>query len=241
MFRLIAAVLLCITSWGIARGHTMWLETIQNGAKGTPHKVHLFFGEFSMADRTPLSGWLADMDKGRWEVLSPSGKVITLSPTPSDSCYTSTFVPEEDGWYRIHYDCWVPQLWNGLKLHYQSITWVRVGSSPNGLHASSPFDQGLSFGPYIKPSEAQSLQCNSPIPISSNKNDLKGVKINILGDNGWSKNYYRFPDGQIHFSPLWHGEYLINSTQTRALTEAEKSLFPQARSVYDMITYYIEV
>ena len=183
----------------ITFAHTMWLETAPKAEKGTAHKVSLYFGEFSMADRTPLRGWLADMEKGRWEVLTPSGEVIILEPKAMDPCYTATFVPEEEGWYRIHYDCWVPELWHGSKLHYQSIAWVQVGNCEKDPERKSPFDQGISFLP-AKVDEHH-LGQPSLFPITTNNGEYKGIKINILGDNGWSKNYYRYPDGMLSFVP----------------------------------------
>ncbi len=238
-FKILFGALLMLFVYGTSFAHTMWLETALKGEKGTAHKVCLYFGEFSMADRTPLKGWLADMEKGRWEVLTPSGNVIRLEPTAADPCYIATFVPEEEGWYRIHYDCWVPQLWKGSKLHYQSITWVQVGNSDKGLERTSPFDQGISFLPAKE--DVHHLGQPSLFPIATNNGEYKGIKINILGDNGWSKNYYRYPDGMLSFVPIWSGHYLMNATKTRPLTEEEIQKYPDAKSVYDMITYFFEV
>ncbi|MDO4695709.1 hypothetical protein [Porphyromonas sp.] len=234
----IIATLLIFTS-NVANAHTMWLETTTKAELGKEHSVSLYFGEFSMADRTPLKGWLAGMDQGTWEVLTPSGKVIKLTPKSADPCYTASFIPNEEGWYRIHYDCWVPQLWHGSKLHYQSIAWVHVGTSEAGLTHQSPFDQGITFLPPIQ--VPLRVGGETKFPVATEDGNYKGIKVNILGDNGWSKNYYRFPEGLLSFTPLWPGHYLINSTKTRELSEGEIKKFPDAKGVYDMITYFVKV
>lgn len=239
LLRLLSLSLCLILMTGLAEAHTMWLETSTRGAIGRGHQVSLYFGEFSMADRTPIKGWLKGMHEGTWQVLTPSGELIDLRAHAMDSCYVATFHPQQQGWYRIHYSIVVPELWRGSQLRYQSLAWVYVGQPSEAVteaQRKSPFGQGITFLPPVEPRFAVGSQTHFPVVVDSGS--YKGLKVTIQGDNGWAKNYYRYPEGQLSFTPIWSGRYLMSSTKQRTLAPEEAEQYAGAKGVYDMITYF---
>lgn len=239
-FKLLWAALVALLSTQTALAHTMWLETAPQAQLGKKHQVALYFGEFSMADRTPTKGWLTGMHLGKWEVLTPQGETLTLEAVQTDSCYMASFTPKQKGWYRVHYDCVVPQLWRGSQLHYQSIAWVYVGdrgATISEAQRKSPFGQGFTPLPSVEPMPQVGQASHFPIAVDSGEH--KGLKLTIQGDNGWAKNYYRYPEGQLAFTPIWAGRYLMSATKQSTLTEEESKMHNGAKGIYDMITYFI--
>lgn len=221
--------------WPLAQAHTMWLETAREGRSGHTHRIELYFGEFSMADKTRVDKWLKGMESGHLELLTPRGQVQVLALSASDSCYSASFVPDQEGWYRITYDCLVPTLWQGTRLHYQSVAWVRVGSPSLAPERTSPFGQGLSLLPHELTEGAFSM------PVAHISGSLNGIKLSIQGDNGWSRNVYRYPEGKLAFTPLWPGRYLISSVAKQTYTAEQSAQHGGAKGLYDMITYFVQL
>ncbi|SUB89390.1 Uncharacterised protein [Porphyromonas macacae] len=235
----IISILLFLLMCVAVEAHTMWMETNRTGKIGQKQNISLYFGEFSMKDKTAMKHWMKGMDKGLWQVLTPSGNIIELERTPTDSCYIATFIPQEEGWHCIVFDCRVEEMYRGMKIHYQSIAWVKVGISEKNLITVSPFDQGILFLPPVsKEIKTGQMAC---FPLSVRNDEYKGVRVSLLGDTGWKKDFYRYPNKAVEFMPLWAGRYLLHSTITRDLTETESSKYPEAKKIYDTITYYFEV
>lgn len=223
----------------VASAHTMWLESKTTGVVGEAHKVELFFGEFSMSDKTPTKDWLKGLWSGEFKVTTPSGAVIDLKAEAEEICYSASFTPTEEGWYRVHYDCFSPTKWQGSELHYLSVFWIKVGSPKASPMERSPFENGLSLLPPTR-SELNGSQVIK-FPIFKNNEVPKRIALNILADNGWRKNYYRLNEGMLEMLPLWKGRYLLNEVIRKTYTPEESAAKDGAKGLYSNITYFFEV
>ncbi|MDO4789838.1 MAG: hypothetical protein Q3998_02615 [Porphyromonas sp.] len=223
----------------VASAHTMWLESKTTGTVGKAHRVELFFGEFSMSDKTPTKGWLEGLWSGDFKVTTPSGTVIDLKAEAEEICYAATFTPTEEGWYRVHYDCFSPTNWQGSELHYLSVFWIKVGNPKLGPVEKSPFAGGLSLLPPTY-GEADGKQVIK-FPVLVNNEAPKRIALNILADNGWRKNYYRLNEGNLEMLPLWKGRYLLNEVIRKTYTAEESAARGGAKGLYSNITYFFEV
>lgn len=84
-----------------ASAHALWVKTAAVGKKGTQHEVQVYFAEPGQ-QREPVEGEEWRMVKGfdLW-VISPSGKESRLELKAQSDFYSTTFIPREEGLYRV--------------------------------------------------------------------------------------------------------------------------------------------
>lgn len=219
--------------------HTVWIESALIGKKGVVHRVELNFGEFSMEDKTPAQDWLEGLSDGVLQVMSPNGDLTDLHVEASDSCFAAVFTPDQEGWYRIHYDCLVEKAWHGTKLHYQSIAWVCVGTPKDAPIVDSPFKNGVVFLPSL--SNNHKVGEKILYPVRKDKEIPKRIALNVLASNGSRKNYYRLEDGNLVVTPLWKGRFLVNFTEKNTFCPEESEKNGGLKGTYSTLTYFFDV
>lgn len=194
--------------------HAVWMETSPAGKKGVPQQVKIFFGEFSTKDVSPAAKWFSDLKDFTIVLIKPGKKEIKLTTAAATDHYLSTFTPEENGLYTIVVHHIVKDVYNGMKLDYNSSATVRVGEVNTA--DSSSFNNNIVS---LVADGAYTAKKDNPLLLKVFY-DAKPVvhqEFSVVAPNGWEKGLYSNEKGQASFTPLWAGTYLAEYTYTEKI------------------------
>lgn len=230
----LSLTLLLLTTTSFA--HALWIETVSNGTKGKPQEVNIYFGEFSDNDITMADKWFSDLKDFTLIAISPSKKEIKLVTKMLDNKYQSIFTPEEEGVYTIVMHHTVKDIYGTMKLDYNSSAMVFVGKSKEGNTAAANTNEINLFN-----ANSTSLKKNNTVTIVAHyKNEIaKSQKIKVIAPNGWEKELWSNDKGEVIFTPIWTGYYMVEFAHTEKVsgTHHEKKFDEE----WKMATYLIHV
>lgn len=213
-------------------GHAIWIETAAMGKKGVAQEIKVYFGEFATADISKTNEWFSDLGQFELEVAQPDGSKIKLPFNANGDHFAASFTPKNDGLYQVTLHKVASEVSYGYKLDYMASAHVQVGHErifgANGLPVS------------LRPAAA-SYEAGKAIDLSIlMDNALAGDKeITVISPNTWTKKLYLDDKSSAHFTPIWPGKYLIETT----ITDKNKGDFDgKSYDVnYRCHTYMIEV
>ena len=216
--------------------HALWIETKATGTKGKAQEISVYFGEFSDNDITKADKWFSDLKDFSLVVISPSKKETKLTAKALDNKYQAFFTPEEDGVYTIVMHHTVGDVYGTMKLDYNSSATVVVGNKSAGNIAAANNNKISVFS-----ENADIAKKNTVINVSALYEGAiaKSQKIKVIAPNGWEKELWTNDKGEISFTPIWSGNYMVEFAYT------EKSAGEHNGKKYDeiwkMATYQIAV
>ncbi|GAA3733288.1 MULTISPECIES: DUF4198 domain-containing protein [Flavobacterium] len=216
--------------------HALWIETKATGTKGKAQEISVYFGEFSDNDITKADKWFSDLKDFSLVVISPSKKETKLTAKALDNKYQAFFTPEEDGVYTIVMHHTVGDVYGTMKLDYNSSATVVVGNKSAGNVATANNNKISVFS-----ENADIAKKNTVINVSALYEGAiaKSQKIKVIAPNGWEKELWTNDKGEITFTPIWSGNYMVEFAYT------EKSAGEHNGKKYDeiwkMATYQIAV
>lgn len=216
--------------------HALWIETKATGTKGKAQEISVYFGEFSDNDITKADKWFSDLKDFSLVVISPSKKETKLTAKALDNKYQAFFTPEEDGVYTIVMHHTVGDVYGTMKLDYNSSATVVVGNKSAGNVAAANNNKISVFS-----ENADIAKKNTVINVSALYEGAiaKSQKIKVIAPNGWEKELWTNDKGEISFTPIWSGNYMVEFAYT------EKSAGEHNGKKYDeiwkMATYQIAV
>lgn len=216
--------------------HALWIETKATGTKGKAQEISVYFGEFSDNDITKADKWFSDLKDFSLVVISPSKKETKLTAKALDNKYQAFFTPEEDGVYTIVMHHTVGDVYGTMKLDYNSSATVVVGNKSTGNVAAANNNKISVFS-----ENADIAKKNTVINVSALYEGAiaKSQKIKVIAPNGWEKELWTNDKGEISFTPIWSGNYMVEFAYT------EKSAGEHNGKKYDeiwkMATYQIAV
>ena len=216
--------------------HALWIETKATGTKGKAQEISVYFGEFSDNDITKADKWFSDLKDFSLVVISPSKKETKLTSKALDNKYQAFFTPDEDGVYTIVMHHTVGDVYGTMKLDYNSSATVVVGNKSAGNVATANNNKISVFS-----ENADVAKKNAVINVSALYEGAiaKSQKIKVIAPNGWEKELWTNDKGEISFTPIWSGNYMVEFAYT------EKSAGEHNGKKYDeiwkMATYQIAV
>ncbi|MCM0666200.1 DUF4198 domain-containing protein [Flavobacterium tyrosinilyticum] len=216
--------------------HALWIETKATGTKGKAQEISVYFGEFSDNDITKADKWFSDLKDFSLVVISPSKKETKLTSKALDNKYQAFFTPDEDGVYTIVMHHTVGDVYGTMKLDYNSSATVVVGNKSTGNVAAANNNKISVFS-----ENADIAKKNTVINVSALYEGAiaKSQKIKVIAPNGWEKELWTNDKGEISFTPIWSGNYMVEFAYT------EKSAGEHNGKKYDeiwkMATYQIAV
>lgn len=227
--------MLCLAGFSRIYAHALWIEASPQGAKGTPHEIRVYFGEFTTQDITPVEKWFSDTREFSLVVITPSAKTITLTATPAQDYFTASFVPEEEGVYTVVMHHLVKELYRGMRLHYNSSALVKVGNGPAAAPAANTNEIG------ITPDTPAIYKVNDQVSFRAFLRSLPAGKkeIEVIDPGGWTKKLYTNPLDETSFEPTRPGKYMLEVTNS-AKASGEHNGKP-VETDYWCATYVIEV
>lgn len=184
------------------QAHTVWIDTNPNGKINKAQEVKVFFGEPDSPTFTDK--WFSDIKDLVLTLTHPSGKKEILNKTQKESHYSATFIPTEKGIYTLSVKHLVKDIFKEMKITYQSVAFVSVGTKDVSKLTLGELPLQLSF-------DTSQVKVNSTKNFTMLKEGNMAVKerVSITSENGWAMAYRTDSNGKIKFNPLWKGNYLL--------------------------------
>ncbi|MCI9846907.1 DUF4198 domain-containing protein [Flavobacterium pectinovorum] len=229
-------LLLMLVSAPSLFAHALWIETKAAGTKGKAQEISVYFGEYSDNDITKADKWFSDLKDFTLVVISPSKKETKLTSKALENKYQAFFTPDEDGVYTIVMHHTVKDVYGTMKLDYNSSATVTVGTAVKGNEATANSNIISLFSKDL----TSAKQKNKVTVIALYEGKIaKKQKIKVIAPNGWEKELWSNENGEISFTPIWSGNYMVEFAYT------EKASGDHNGKTYDeiwkMATYLITV
>ena len=216
--------------------HALWIETKATGTKGKAQEISVFFGEFADNDITPSAKWFSDLKDFSLVVISPSKKETKLTATALENKYQAFFTPDEDGVYTVVMHHTVKDVYGTMKLDYNSSATVLVGNAAKGNEAAANSNIISVFSKDVATAK-QKTKIN--VNALYEGKEAKEQKIKVIAPNGWEKELWSNDKGEISFSPIWSGNYMVEFAYTeKAAGEHNGKKYDE---IWKMATYLISV
>lgn len=204
---LLTFLALCMTTSLFA--HALWIETKGTGKVGEAQEVKVFYGEYAENERDVISKWYSDVkDLSLW-LVGPDQKKIKLNTTLNDNAAIATFTPEKDGHYTLLVSHDAKELGGTTKYQFLTSATVQVGKSPASINGDA-----ISNDLKIFPVSANNYKVNKPIQLKAiHKGELKAeTSVSVFSPSGWSRVLTTGSNGELEFTPLWPGKYVVEIT-----------------------------
>lgn len=216
--------------------HALWIETKATGTKGKAQEISVFFGEFSDKDITPSAKWFSDLKDFSLVVISPSKKETKLTATALENKYQAFFTPDEDGVYTVVMHHTVKDVYGTMKLDYNSSATVTVGNAAKGNEALVNSNVISLFSKDVTTAK-QKAKVN--VNALYEAKIAKEQKMKVIAPNGWEKELWSNENGEISFTPIWPGNYMVEFAYTeKAAGEHNGKKYDE---IWKMATYLISV
>lgn len=216
--------------------HALWIETKATGTKGKAQEISVYFGEFSDNDITASAKWFSDLKDFSLVVISPSKKEIKLTATALENKYQAFFTPDEEGVYTIVMHHTVKDVYGTMKLDYNSSATVTVGNAAKGNEAAANTNIISVFAKDVVTAK-QKTKIN--VNALYEGKEAKEQKIKVIAPNGWEKELWSNDKGEISFTPIWSGNYMVEFAYTEKSTGEHNG--KKYDEIWKMATYLISV
>jgi len=193
----------------IVSAHSLWIETSATGKAGQAQAVNLFYGEYGQNEKDELSKWFANLPDLTLWLTAPDGKKEKLVLTKTANSLQSSFTPEREGAYTLTVSHKGNTLSGTYLLEFLASASVRVGKA------------GFAAEPAANTSELKVLplgdaKVNKPVTV---KVWLKGaakadLTVLLFSPAKWSQELKTDAEGNVTFTPLWPGQYLVEATSS---------------------------
>ncbi|MFC5283672.1 DUF4198 domain-containing protein [Pedobacter alpinus] len=185
--------------------HALWIETKSTGKIGQTQEVKIFYGEFVTNEKDSVAKWFSDVKEFSLWLTSPGKGKIKLNTTAGANFYSAYFTPEKDGVYILSVVHEPKELGGTTKYEFSSLATVAVGKT-SAINTSE-----VSNAIYTSVSDSKIYNADVPVKIKAvlNGKPLANKNISVFSPEGWSKEYTTDKNGEIEFSPLWAGRYIL--------------------------------
>ncbi|MDR7370861.1 DUF4198 domain-containing protein [Flavobacterium aquidurense] len=216
--------------------HALWIETKATGTKGKAQEISIYFGEFSDNDITKADKWFSDLKDFTLVVISPSKKDTKLTSKALDNKYQAFFTPDEEGVYTIVMHHKVKDVYGTMVLDYNSSANVTVGNAVKGNETVANTNVISLFS-----KDVITAKQNTKINVNAlyEGKIAKEQKMKVIAPNGWEKELWSNENGEVSFTPIWPGNYMVEFAYTeKASGEHNGKKYDE---IWKMATYLITV
>lgn len=229
------AVLMLVVSPALF-AHALWIETKATGTKGKAQEISVFFGEYADNDITKADKWFSDLKDFTLIVISPSKKETKLTAKALENKYQAFFTPDEDGVYTIAMHHKVKDVYGTMVLDYNSSATVTVGIATKGNEATANSNVISLFSKDV----INAKQKNKVTVTAYYDGKIaKEQKIKVIAPNGWEKELWSNENGEVSFTPIWSGNYMVEFAYTEKTAGEHNG--KKYDEIWKMATYLIAV
>ena len=185
--------------------HALWIEAKTIGKVGQAEEVKIYYGEYASNERNDVAKWYSDVKDFTLWLTAPGKEKIKLVTTAGSNFYSAQFTPEKEGLYILTVSHEAKELGGTTKYEFSSVATVNVGKNNAVNQGSLP--NSLKVGV----NEARFYKINAPVNIKAvlNNTPLKNTHVSVFTPEGWSKEFTTDENGNLVFSPLWPGRYVL--------------------------------
>lgn len=230
---LFAALLLL--SVNAAFAHAIWIETNTSGKIGQAQEVKVFLGEYAANERDSIQNWFSNTKDFTLYVTAPDGTKKKLECTANGNHFKASFTPEVAGTYLFSIDHTIKAVYGGKKYRYSALGIVKVNKSISGADNIKQLE-----GPaLITADKAHKVNSTENVHLLYNKAKPAGSAVTVQSSEGWLKKFEADKDGNVAFSPIWGGRYMLegNFAET-ASGDHEGTAYT---GVWHTVTYCMDV
>ena len=187
--------------------HAIWIETSSEGVAGKPQEIKIYFGEFATEDISAASAWYGDLSQFDLKWVKPTGEITRLPLKANGDHFVSSITPNGQGRHQLLLEKTASEISYGYKLSFMASATISVGQ---------PTKKAAPLLPISVETETLKGTVGKAFYLQYHKADsLKGdQEITVVSPNSWTKKLYADDKGSAHFTPLWPGKYLIETTLT---------------------------
>ena len=187
--------------------HAIWIETASSGQKGQTQEIKIYFGEFATDDISSASDWFSDLSQFELKWVKPDGSSTVIPHKANGNHFLASFTPESEGANKLVLQKTASDISYGYRLDYMASAKVQIGEE--ALQANRQL-------PVAIEATTKNGSVGKALLLKHEKDiSLQGEQeITVVSPNSWTKRLYPDEKGQISFTPLWPGKYLIETTVT---------------------------
>lgn len=126
--------------------HALWIETASTGKKGQAQEVKVFFGEYEENQPDSAKKWFSNLKAFKLVLTAPNGKSTVLTASPDVRYFKSSFIPDQDGTYKLSIVHEVAAVYEHAKIEYYAFADVAVGNAAK-VNTTYPADALLTIKP----------------------------------------------------------------------------------------------
>ncbi|CAD0008365.1 hypothetical protein [Flavobacterium chungangense] len=216
--------------------HALWIETKTTGTKGKAQGISIYFGEFADNDITKADKWFSDLKDFTLVLVSPSKKETKLTSKALENKYQAFFTPDEDGVYTIVMHHKVKDIYGTMVLDYNSSATVVVGNKTAGNYATA---NNNVIGVFSENADIAKKNAKIDIFAFYEGASAKKQKVKVIAPNGWEKELWTNDKGEISFTPIWSGNYMVEFAYTEKVSGEHNG--KKYDEIWKMATYLIAV
>lgn len=201
-------LLLCLFLLGniaISSAHALFIKTEAEATQGKSHEVTIFYAEPADGKKEQLEDWWSNTKEFSLWLIQPDGNKKQLKVTPNDNHFTAAFTPSKNGTYHlaIYHD--VMEIFDATQYQFNASATVNVGAE---FSKETPTADGLSI---TSASAKNKTNSDLSLTVLDKGEPVAEAPVTFFASNGWSKTILSDANGIIRFSPLWEGNYLIET------------------------------
>ncbi|WP_192346877.1 DUF4198 domain-containing protein [Algoriphagus sp. Y33] len=207
------------------QAHALWIHTASNAEKGKEHPYRIYYADYHENAIEAVANWYSDVKEFELWLISPSGKKTRLEPTATVEYFEGTFLPEEEGEYRMEISHTADP--GDSKTAYQfnayAQVWVGKGKS------KAKVDTDLALIKNANSSEYELLYKGKPLAEGD---------VMVLGPNAETQELKTGKKGKVSLDLANKGVYFAEATHTEKLPENDPS---GLKAIWRCATQAIEI
>jgi len=203
-YNLLFVLTLCLIT-SATQAHAIWIEVNPVASLNKPQEVKVNYGEYVAAEIENVDKWYSDLKNLEVWLISPSNQKIKLSLIDRQSFLQTSFTPNEEGTYLITTVHAAKDLGGTTKYQFASNASVSVGQA-------TPVDFSSLALSVFTDSKIYSLKDQVTLQVFVNGEPSPNTEVIVMSASGWSKTFKSNEQGQVFFTPLWSGDYVIETS-----------------------------
>jgi hypothetical protein len=195
---------------GAVQAHALWIHTDPRAELGKSHDFSIYYADYNEKAIEKVDDWYSDVSDFELYAISPSGKRSRLSYEKGKENAKGSFVPEEEGVYRLEIGHSSKTAPGETVYQFNAVAYVHAGKAADAAGFESAPDLVLApqAGGY------QVLLLGAP---------LSGSEVGILGPDGKSVALKTDSKGFFASDLTASGTYFIEATTYRELPKNDPS------------------
>ena len=187
--------------------HALWIEVNAQAQKGQNQEVKIFYGEFATGEIEPVEKWYSDVKTFSLWLTGPNQKPEQITVTQKDDHFVAAFTPKSDGIYYLTVVHEAAEIAGNTKYEFSSVAAVKVGKQAEADHQRVKNTLKV-----ITPSTDVKTGSATMVQVYLDGNPFTKGKVIVTSENGWAKEFTANEAGEVTFSPVWKGKYVLEAT-----------------------------